>query len=72
MKTISAGPDGNHPPGDRRILPKQEASEQVRGGYAEYAIVEPEEKAVVMPDEIETVEPDEKAIVKRGRPKKGN
>lgn len=70
MKTISAGPGGNHHPGDRRTLPKHEAAAHVRGGFAEYATIEPEEIAVIIPDEIEIVEPEETAVVKRGRPKK--
>ena len=74
MKTISAGPDGVFHPGTRRMLPKREAAAMVKGGHAEYATVEPEEKEVEVPKEVETVNSEETAtepvIIKRGRSKK--
>ena len=70
MKTISAGPDGVYQPGSWRTLPRAEAAALVRGGFAFYATVDPEEVAVVIPDEIAVVEPEEVAAKKKGRPRK--
>lgn len=66
MKSISAGPGGVFHPGARRVLPDHEAAALVKGGFAEYTTIVPEEKAVValketatiVPEETETVEPE--------------
>ena len=64
MKAISAGPEGHRHIGQKLTVPKGEADELVKGGYAEYTTIHPPEKAVVIPEEKGVIEPDETADVK--------
>jgi hypothetical protein len=47
--SLSAGPNGTFHPGSTRILSKEEASILVKGGFAEYSVNNPSEKAIIEP-----------------------
>jgi hypothetical protein len=72
MITISAGPDGVNPNHKGPIIevPKEHARALVRDKRAEYATIQPEQKAVVSSPENEKIDAPEAATKKAGRTKK--
>jgi hypothetical protein len=72
MKSLDASPRGIRHPGKKYHIPKEEAAALVKGGFAEYATIQPPADTVIKPPEKETIEAPERASEEEnGKIKKG-